>query len=208
MASISASKNARENSFGLIALCSIGPILSVLLLSIVFKPDSETTETVLVIAQTTKEAFDAFIKAIPHYAKEVFVAILPILVVLVVFQYFTHRFNKHQLLKMGMGFIYTYIGLVFFLTGANVGFMPAGRLIGARIAQGDAKFMLVPIGMLMGYFVVSAEPAVHSLKKQVEETTSGAIPGKLLSASLSIGVAVLFAKFGGDFGAFMAALGL
>ena len=190
MASISASKNARENSFGLIALCSIGPILSVLLLSIVFKPDGETTETVLVIAQTTKEAFDAFIKAIPHYAEEVLVAILPILAVLVVFQYFTHRFNKHQLLKMGMGFIYTYIGLVFFLTGANVGFMPAGRLIGARIAESDAKFMLVPIGMLMGYFVVSAEPAVHSLKKQVEEITNGSVSQNSIGLALSIGVGI------------------
>ncbi len=190
MASMSTAKNARENSFGLIALCSIGPILSVLLLSIVFKPESETTQTTIVIAETTKEAFEAFIKGLPKFAEEVIVAIIPILAVLVVFQVLTKKFNTHQLIKMGVGFVYTYVGLVLFLTGANVGFMPAGRLIGARIAEGDASFMLVPIGALMGYFVVSAEPAVHSLKRQVEEITNGSVSQKSIGLALSIGVGI------------------
>ncbi len=190
MASISTAKNARENSFGLIALCSIGPILSVLLLSIVFKPESSTTQETIIIAQTTKEAFDAFVHGIPHYAEEVIIALLPILAVLVVFQLITKRFNRHQLLRMGVGFVYTYIGLVFFLTGANVGFMPAGRLIGSKIAEGEMKYLLVPIGALMGYFVVSAEPAVHSLKKQVEEITNGSVSQKSIGLALSIGVGI------------------
>ena len=190
IASMSNSKNARENSFGLIALCSIGPILSVLLLSIVFKPESETTQTTIVIAETTKEAFEAFIKGLPKFAEEVIVAIIPILAVLVVFQVLTKKFNTHQLIKMGVGFVYTYVGLVLFLTGANVGFMPAGRLIGARIAEGDASFMLVPIGAVMGYFVVSAEPAVHSLKHQVEEITNGSVSQKSIGLALSIGVGI------------------
>lgn len=188
IASMSASKNARENSFGLIALCSIGPILSVLILSIVFKPQSSTTQETLFIAETTKEAFSAFAKGLPQYAIEVIEALLPILGVLVIFQLVTRRFNKHQLLRMTVGFVYTYIGLVFFLTGANVGFMPAGRLIGERIASGEAKYMLIPIGALMGYFVVSAEPAVHSLKKQVEEITNGSVSQKSIGLALSIGV--------------------
>ncbi|MBQ9978958.1 MAG: DUF1538 domain-containing protein [Clostridia bacterium] len=188
IASMSNAKNARENSFGLIALCSIGPILSVLLLSIVFKPEGSAAHETIVIAQTTMEAFEAFLSGLPKFAEEVIVAILPILGVLVVFQVLTKKFNKHQIIKMCVGFVYTYIGLVLFLTGANVGFMPAGRLIGARIAEGGAKFMLVPIGALMGYFVVSAEPAVHSLKKQVEEITNGSVSQKSIGLALSIGV--------------------
>ena len=190
IASMSTAKNARENSFGLIALCSIGPILSVLLLSIVFKPESSTTQETLVIAKTTKEAFLAFFHGMPKYALEVLEALLPILAVLVVFQVITKRFTKHQLLRMCVGFVYTYIGLVFFLTGANVGFMPAGRLIGAKIASGEAKYLLIPIGALMGFFVVSAEPAVHSLKKQVEEITNGSVSQKSIGLALSIGVGV------------------
>ena len=190
IASMSNAKNARENSFGLIALCSIGPILSVLLLSIVFKPEGSAAHETIVIAQTTMEAFEAFLNGLPKFAEEVIVAILPILGVLVVFQVLTKKFNKHQIIKMCVGFVYTYIGLVLFLTGANVGFMPAGRLIGARIAEGGAKFMLVPIGALMGYFVVSAEPAVHSLKKQVEEITNGSVSQKSIGLALSIGVGI------------------
>lgn len=190
IASMGNAKNSRENSFGLIALCSIGPILSVLLLSIVFKPTSETVQEQIVIAQTTKEAFEAFVHGIPHYAEEVLVALLPIVAVMVIFQLVSRRFNKHQILRMSVGFIYTYIGLVFFLTGANVGFMPAGRLIGSRIASGDMKYMLIPIGALMGYFVVSAEPAVHSLKKQVEEITNGSVSQKSIGLALSIGVGI------------------
>ena len=90
---------------------------------------------------------------------------------------------------MGVGFVYTYLGLVLFLTGANVGFMPAGRLLGASIVETDYKYLLVPIGMIMGYFIVLAEPAVHSLKKQVVEVTNGAISQKSVGYALSIGVA-------------------
>ena len=188
IASMSNAKNARENSFGLIALCSIGPIVSVLLLSIVFKPESATTHETFIIAETTKDAFLAFVKGLPKYAEEVLGALVPILAVLVVFQLITRRFNKHQLLRMAVGFVYTYIGLVFFLTGAHVGFMPAGRLIGERIAMGEAKYLHIPIGALMGYFVVSAEPAVHSLKKQVEEITNGSVSQNSIGLALSIGV--------------------
>ena len=190
MASMSASKSSQENSFGLVSLCSIGPIISVMILSICFKPEAETTETVLSIPETTSEAFRVFADAFPMYLEEVIVAFLPIVVMLVVYQLIFRRFHKHQMIKICVGLVYTYIGLVLFLTGANVGFMPAGQLIGAKIATSGSELWLIPIGMLMGYFVVSAEPAVHSLKKQVEEITNGAIAQRSIGLALSIGVAV------------------
>ena len=190
MATIKGGNKSKEGGFGLVALCSIGPILSVLVLSISYNPKPETTVTVLPEIVTTKDAFFAFVEALPNFAKEVFIAVLPIIAVFIIFQIFSKRFHKHKIAKMSVGFIYTYIGLVLFLTGANVGFMPAGRLIGSAISGSDYKYMLIPIGMLMGYFVVSAEPAVHSLKKQVAETTNGAISQRAVSLALSIGVAV------------------
>ena len=110
--------------------------------------------------------------------------------IFIVFQFAAKRFHIHYIIKMSVGFLYTYIGLVLFLTGANVGFMPAGRLIGAKIAEGAFKNLLIPIGMIMGYFVVSAEPAVHTLKRQVSEITNGAISQKSVAVALSIGVSV------------------
>jgi len=190
LASAGKSKHAGENSFGLVALCSIGPILSVLLLSIFFKPHPATSSYEITNVKTTIEAFKHFACALPVYAKEVAGAFVPIVLLFIIFQLITKRFHIHNLLKMSVGFVYTYLGLVLFLTGANVGFMPAGRLIGANIAGGAFKNMLIPIGMIMGYFVVSAEPAVHSLKRQVSEITNGAIRQKSVAIALSIGVSV------------------
>ena len=183
-------KNTGEHSFGLVALCSIGPILSVLLLSIFYKPHPSTSVYEVEQVKTSIEAFGQFAKALPQYAKEIAVAFVPIVLLFVVFQIITRRYHIHNIFKMSFGFIYTYIGLVLFLTGANVGFMPAGRLIGAEIASSSFKFLLIPIGMLMGYFVVAAEPAVHSLKRQVNEITNGAISQKSVAIALSIGVSV------------------
>ncbi|MBP3337030.1 MAG: DUF1538 domain-containing protein [Clostridia bacterium] len=190
LASAKKSKHAGENSFGLVALCSIGPILSVLLLSIFYKPQPASSAYEIADILTTIDAFRHFMHALPEYAKEVMVAFVPIVMLFIIFQLITRRFHIHNIIKMSVGFIYTYIGLVMFLTGANVGFMPAGRLIGAKIAGSTFRNMLIPIGMVMGYFVVSAEPAVHSLKRQVSEITNGAIPQKSVAVALSVGVSV------------------
>lgn len=183
-------KHTGEHSFGLVALCSIGPIASVLLLSIFYKPQATTSAYEITNVTTTIEAFKQFIYALPVYAKEIMVAFIPIVLLFIIFQIVTRRFHIHNVIKMSVGFLYTYIGLVLFLTGANVGFMPAGRLIGAKISSSSFSSMLIPIGMLMGYFVVSAEPAVHSLKKQVSEITNGAISQKSVGIALSIGVSL------------------
>lgn len=183
-------KHSSEQSFGLVALCSIGPIASVLLLSIFFKPQPATTLYEITDVFTTTQAFGMFVSALPHYAKEVLTAFVPIVLLFVIFQLFTRRFHMHNVIKMSIGFLYTYIGLVLFLTGANIGFMPTGRLIGKSIADASFKVLLVPIGMLMGYFVVSAEPAVHALKRQVSEITNGAISQKSVAIALSVGVSV------------------
>ena len=183
-------KHTGEHSFGLVALCSIGPILSVLLLSIFYKPLPSTSVYEVVEVKTTIDAFRQFANALPLYAKEVALAFVPIVLLFVIFQLITRRYHIHNIFRMSFGFVYTYIGLVLFLTGANVGFMPAGRLIGAEIAGSTFKALLIPIGMLMGYFVVTAEPAVHSLKRQVNEITNGAISQKSVAVALSIGVSV------------------
>lgn len=189
MASIRKDKHSSDASFGLVALCSIGPILSVLILSICFQPEAASGETVLPEIVTTMDAFLAFFRALPHYCTEVLVALIPIVGVFVLYQLIFRRFTFHQVIRVCIGMVYTYLGLVLFLTGANVGFMPAGRLIGATLAQSRFAYVLIPVGMLMGFFVVAAEPAVIVLKKQVEEVTNGSITQRAIGIGLSIGVA-------------------
>ncbi len=191
---ISAVRNderAAEDSFGLVALCSIGPILAVLLLGILYRPDGgEQGAAGLVEIADSVQMSRLFTSSIPHYMGEIMISLLPILVLFLVFQVFFLKLEKRTLLKIAIGLLYTYIGLVVFLTGANVGFMPAGSYLGATIAAMPHRWLIVPIGMVIGYFIVMAEPAVYVLMKQVEELTNGAVSGRALKMSLSLGVAV------------------
>jgi hypothetical protein len=122
--------------------------------------------------------------------KEVAIALLPIVVFFFVFQLVGQKVQKQQIIRILVGVVYTYLGLVVFLLGVNVGFLPVGTFIGKTIGGLSYNWIIVPIGMLVGFFVVAAEPAVHVLTKQVFEITSGAIPQKALRLSLMIGVAV------------------
>ena len=191
IASSRSDKNSASDSFGLVALCSIGPILSVLLLGIIYRPaEAVYSPSVMPEVSTTLDAAKAFGQALPLYFEEVAVALLPIAVIFLAFQLITRRFRGNQLLRIVAGLIYTYLGLVFFLCGVNVGFMPAGQTIGATVATSRENWLLIPIGMLIGYFIVKAEPAVAVLTKQVEEVSNGSISHKAMDHALSIGVCV------------------
>ena len=191
MATLRSDKNSREDSFGLIALCSVGPILAVLLLGVFYKPDNALYSPVEVpLVGTTKDAAMMFIHAIPEYMYHVAIALFPIVLVFVAFQVLFRRYKRHQLEKVIIGFIFSYLGLSLFLCGVNVGFMPVGQLIGAGIAKSAHAWLLIPIGMVIGYFIVAAEPAVHVLTKQVEEISNGLVTAKMMQNALSIGVCV------------------
>ena len=183
-------RHAEDDSFGLVALCSIGPILAVLILSLVYQTEGSFSPEIGRNIATSVEVGQLFFEAVPDYMKEIAVSLLPITVFFGLFQMFSLKLEKKTLSKILIGLVYTYIGLVLFLTGANVGFIPAGNALGTVLAALPYSWILIPLGMLIGYFIVKAEPAVYVLMKQVEELTDGAISRKAMQISLSIGVAV------------------
>ena len=190
VSSIRSDKNAAQDSFGLVALCSVGPILAVMILALIYPAAGTYTPAELPSAENTKVLWNLFQNGLPTYIHEVAVCLAPIAVFFAVFQVISLKLKKKKVLQIVIGILYTYVGLVLFLTGVNVGFMPAGSYLGSQIAELPYNWILIPIGMLMGWFIVQAEPAVHVLNHQVEEITSGAIPGKAMSTSLSLGVAI------------------
>ena len=191
ISSIRSDRHAADDSFGLIALCSVGPILSVLLLSLIYKPENAAYSPALTPnAAHSVELAQLFTHALPTYLKEMMIALLPIAAFFAVFQIVSLRLEKNTLIRICVGILYTYVGLVLFLTGVNVGFMPAGSYLGQVIASLDYRWIIVPIGMVIGYFIVKAEPAVYVLMKQVEELTNGSISGRALQFGLSAGVCV------------------
>ncbi|MDL2212324.1 DUF1538 domain-containing protein, partial [Erysipelotrichaceae bacterium OttesenSCG-928-M19] len=190
LASLRADKSSQEDSFGLVALCSIGPILSVMILGIIYNPaDASYAQVVIPELATTRDVIYQFIHALPEFSAEVFWAILPIFGFFILFQLFFRHFNKRNLIRIAFGIIYTYIGLVLFLTGVNVGFIPVGNLLGFELASTAYNWILLPIGMLVGYYIVIAEPAVHVLTKQIEDISEGSIPESAINKALSLGVA-------------------
>ena len=184
ISSVLGDRRSKENSFGLVALCSVGPVLAVLVLGIFSTndlsyavPDYEVSSDIL----------GAFLHTAGHTAKEVAVALGLIVAFFLVCQVVFLKLPWKRLLKIGVGVAFTYVGLVIFLTGVNVGFMPIGYQLGVGLAHGDSA-LLVVFGVIVGVLVVLAEPAIHVLNSQVEEVTGGLVSKKSMMLGLCIGV--------------------
>lgn len=187
---IRSDRAAEADSFGLVALCSIGPILSVLILGFFYNDSRGVADISAAAFSNTAEIGHAFLDAIPAYLGEMAIALLPIVAIFLLFQFFLLRLHGRALAKILIGIVYTYVGLVLFLTGVNVGFSTLGAELGGALSVGTAKYFLIPLSMLLGWFIISAEPAVGVLEKQIEQVSAGAIPGKAIKLSLSIAIAL------------------
>ena len=190
---IRSDSSAKADSFGLVALCSIGPILAVLILGLFYGKSSGVTEISMAAYESTTAIGGAFLTEIPHELRDMAVSMLPIIVIFLLFQLFMFRMNRRSFAKIIIGIIYTYIGLVLFLTGVNVGFSSLGAALGAVMAEGGKSFLLIPLAGILGWFIISAEPAVGVLEHQIEEVSAGAIPGKTIKISLSVAIALAMA---------------
>lgn len=191
VSSVRGGTSSHDDSFGLVAFGSVGPIIAITLLGIVYDTSSHYTEPAgMPAAHDINGLFSLFLEGFPFYMKEVALALLPIIVIFMLFQFFALKLPKSQLIKMCVGSVYAYVGMVLFLTGASVGFMPAGAYIGRFIGDMQYNWILIPLGMAMGFFNVRAEPAVHILNDEIEYMTGGAISKSTMLWGMSIGVSV------------------
>ena len=189
---------ADKDCFGLVALSSVGPISAVMILGLIVGGDIDPGDlgAVDVITQSNQLAIP-FLRQLPHQLWEVLMALGPISGGFFLFHHLCARkpgnaLPRRALHKILVGLGYTYIGLVLFLLGANIGFSPCGYQIGTSLADPDKgllRFSIIPIGAIIGYYIVQAEPAVHVLTKQVNAVTAGTISRKVVLRYLSIGVA-------------------
>lgn len=189
VATMNRNSSNKDNSFGYVALSSIGPIVAVIILSLCMKIDVNQDSTTIAIGSI--QSFSSnFGHQFLEVMKEIAIALSPIVAFVIVFEIIIFKENKKTVIKLFVGLAYAYVGLVLFLTGAKIGFMPIGTQIGTIFGTSSIKWVLIPLGMVMGFFVVMAEPAVHVLNHQVEEVTGGAISKRLMLFSLAIGVSI------------------
>jgi hypothetical protein len=191
VSSVRGGRSSHDDSFGFVAFSSVGPIIAVMILGLLYDTSSyHESSTGMPVAHNLADLLALFGDVLPFYMKEVALALLPIITVFTLFQFIALKLPKSQLIKMCVGSIYAYVGMVVFLTGANVGFLPAGTYIGQFIGDMQYNMILVPLGMVMGFFNVRAEPAVHILNDEIEYMTGGAISKTAMLWGLSIGVSI------------------
>ncbi len=186
------SQNEDESSFGLMSICSIGPIISVLVMGL-----CGGFENIFYTAHSTPIFEDsqgmglAFIAKIPSVVKDVLLGLIPIIIFFLIYQFFTARVHKKEIAQIFIGAGYTFVGMVLFLVGVNVGFMPVGSFLGSSFGNmGGFSWVVIPVGVVIGFCMTYAEPAVGVMNKQVEEATQGAIPPKIIPMAMALGVAL------------------
>ncbi len=172
-------KDAEIDSFGLIGIASIGPILSVLLLGLFFSPQSPSMDLT-----------STFMEYLIANFTQMLIAILPFIAFFLIFQVTVFKFSSQKVIKVLIAFAYVYFGLVIFLTGANAGLVNLAYEMGNFFAHTDYSWVIIPIGMLFGYISIAAEPSVMVLNKLVEDVSAGAVTKRMMLISLSIGVSI------------------
>jgi hypothetical protein len=186
------SKSSEKDSFGLVSIASIGAIMSVMLLNILSK-GSGFNDSLQFNTTHSKSIIVPFIQLIPSVSTESFIAILPLLVIFIVFQKISFKLEKRAFSKIIKGFVYTFIGLLIFLVGVNAGFMDVGSTIGYVLASMDNKWYVIIIGFVLGFVTILAEPAVYVLTHQIEDVTSGYVKRKAVLIPLALGVGLAVA---------------
>ena len=179
-------KTSEEDSFGMVGIASTGPIIAIMLMSIIMGLTNIQGE--VEAFQLNTGIISPFLNTLPQILKESTITLLPLLILFLIFNRLDFKLNKKPKHTIFKGLFYTYIGLTFFLVGVNSGFMEVGRVMGEGIASYH-PFLLPVIGFFLGMVVVLAEPAVYVLTSQVEEVTAGHIKRKVILGALSIGIA-------------------
>lgn len=185
------SKASEKDSFGLIAIASAGAIIAVMIMSILSKTDKITGELAQEVISSS--ILGPFIHEFPIISREVIIALLPILLIFLIFNKFAFKVSVRSLRRILFGMLFTFIGLVLFLVAVNAGFMDVGTTVGYRLAKLDNKAFVIIIGFILGFVTILAEPAVYVLTHQIEDITSGYVSRKLVLTTLSIGVGIAVA---------------
>ncbi len=177
-------KRDRESSFGFIALCSIGPILAVMVLGMFAKGEIDYQ---LPDYSMESHLGAEFFPTLLHTAKEVAVALGPIAIFFFILQRIFFKLPAKRLKQIVIGIFYTFFGLVIFLSAVTIGFMPIGYKMGSQLAEQDSVVLVVAC-FILGLTVVLAEPAIHVLTRQVEAVTGGTVSKRSMLIALSVGV--------------------
>lgn len=128
------------------------------------------------------------IEVLQEIAKECAISILPLIVTFLLFQIFSLKLRARELIRIFIGVLISFTGLVLFLFGLDYGYVPLAREVGMKIAGLSYSYIILPIGFLLGFVMTKVEPSVKVLVSDIDRETNGAIPKKLMENTLALGV--------------------
>lgn len=181
------SKASEKDSFGLVAIASTGAIITVMIMNIVTQTN-QLSGSLEAVTTNTQSILSPFLDELLTVTFEIIMALLPILIVFLVFKKISYKMSRKTIRKTLIGILFTFIGLVLFLVGVNAGFMDVGSVVGYHIASLDHNAYIILIAFALGVVTILAEPAVHVLTNQIEDVTSGYVKRSIVLVTLSIGV--------------------
>lgn len=192
ISAVRSGKHEEEDNFGLIALTSVGPLITTMLMCILVGKNPETSQAIITETQTgtALQMFNEFGVEFLSNILNILVVLIPIIIFFFVYNYFFLKYPKTQIIKIIIGLVYTYLGIVVFLTGIMTGFLPVASVLGFNIATSNVSWLLIPIAALIGLTTSLVEPAVHVTNKKVEEMTQGRISKKVMMIAICIGTSI------------------
>ncbi len=179
--------SCNEDRFGLCGIASLGPVIIILILSL-FYPMSSSYD--VAAFNESMSIMERLVSSFSDNLSGVCLSILPIILVIVVYQFLTKKLKKIDIAKMSVGIIFTFIGLIIFLTGVNLGFLQIGYDLGVHISLSNYHHILIPIGMIFGFIIVNAEPALRILNQQISDLTEGSLRADTIKYCLALGISL------------------
>ena len=187
LSSLRTDKDAKKDGFGSLALCSIGPVMIVLILGLFYNTDSFYDISSLT---TSNSVYGLYFNSFISSFGEVFITLFPFIVLFLVYGFIAKCFSKRDIKRIVVGFVLVLLGFSIFLVGTSVGFISMGYLLGENLSMRGLAYLSIPIGTILGYLIVSAEPAVNLLNEQIDNITSGSIKRKSVRKCLSLAVVI------------------
>jgi len=181
-----------EDTFGIIGLASVGPILALFVYGIVLK----------IVHGGELPAAGVYNPGAAESLREIVfsnmggvaLALLPVLIVFLPFQIRLIKLPRREFAGVLLGSVAVYAGLLIFLSGIDYGFAFAGKYIGEVFLDaarpGWFQWLLLPVGFVLGVAITLSEPAVSVLGEQLEEITNGHINKNTIRLTLALGIGV------------------
>ena len=190
-AAVTGGRSAEEDNFGISAICSVGPIMTVLILGMFFPAsDTQYLGQAEIASEGGRQLFEIFAGGLWHSVKDVVMVIVPIVTIFLIFQLVKLKLSRNELLKIFVGIGYLMVGLALFLTGVNSGFMPAATEFGKTMGSLPNNWVVVPVAFVLGAGVLLAEPTAYVLVKRVVDITNGAISKSMMLFGMALGVGI------------------